>query len=333
MNSSRRQFLHVAIGAVTVTAALQPAIAQNPAQAQNYPTKPVTIILPVAPGHSNDAATRVVADRLAQIWGQSVVILNRPGAGGIIAAQAAAAAEKDGYTLYMTQASTYTVLPITHEGKLPFDLQRDFVPIGLVSIGPIAIAINASLGVSTLPELIAHVKKMPDGVQYGAANRGGQSHLTGLLMSRSADIKLTFVHAQSSSATLNDVIAGRIPIMFEAISGLTAGLQSGGIKAVAVASEKRLPNLPDLPTVAETIPGFQSHGWVALMAPAGTPSHIVQKANADLRSVLELPEVRQKFEVFGSFIRILTPAETGDFIRREQQLWWPVVRELELLSK
>jgi len=305
------------------------AFASMPAQAQTYPTRPVTIILPAAAGNGNDVAARLVAERLTQIWKQSVVILNRPGAGGVIAAQAAAGAEKDGHTLYMTQTSTYTVLPITHEGKLPFDLQRDFVPIGLIGIQPIGIAVNASLGVNTLPELIALAKKAPNGLQFGAANRGGQSHLTGVLLSGRAGMNLTFVHAQGSNATLTDVMAGRIPIMFETLSGLAPGLQGGGIKAIAIASEKRLPNLPDLPTFAETISGFQSHGWAALMAPTGTPTHIVQKVSEDLRSVLERPEVRQGFEVLSTFIRILSPVETAEFIRSEQQLWWPIVREVE----
>jgi tripartite-type tricarboxylate transporter receptor subunit TctC len=233
----------------------------------------------------------------------------------------------------MTQASTYTVLPITQEGKLAFDLHRDFVPIGLVGIGPIAIAVNASLGVNTLPELIALAKRTPGGLQFGAANRGGQSHLTGILLSQRAGVNLSFVHAQGAVTTLSDVIAGRIPIMMEGLSGIAPGLQGGGIKAIAIASEKRLVHLPDLPTVGESIPDFQSHGWIALMAPSGTPDHIVQKISADLRAVLELAEVRQKFEVLGQFIRILSPAETAAFIQSEEQLWWPIVRELERGSK
>jgi len=305
------------------------AFASLPAQAQTYPTKPVTIIVPAAAGNSSDVAARLVAEGLNQIWKQSIVILNRPGAGGAIAAQAAARAEKDGYTLYMTQASTYTVLPIAQEGKLPFDLERDFVPIGLVGVQPIGIAVNASLGANTLPELITLVKKTPEGLQFGAANRGGQSHLTGVLLSRRAQMKLTFVHAQGSNATLTDVIAGRIPVMFEALSGLAPGLQGGGIKAIAIASEQRLPNLPNLPTASEAIPGFQSHGWNALMAPRGTPNHILQKVSADLRSVLELPEIIKKFEVLSIYSRLLSPAETADFIRGEQKLWWPIVREVE----
>jgi tripartite-type tricarboxylate transporter receptor subunit TctC len=302
-----------------------------PAQAQDFPTKPVTIISPAAAGNSPDVTMRVVADRLTQIWKQQIVMLNRPGAGGLIAAQAAAAPgiEKDGYTLYMAQASTFTVLPITQEGKMPVDLQKAFVPMGLVGVQPIGVAVNAALPVNNLPELLELVKKTPGGMLFGATNRGGQSHLTGELLRARTGVPLNFVHAQGAAASLNDVIAGRIPIMFEGLAGLAPGLQGGGMRLIAVASEKRLPNFPDVATIGETVPGFQSHGWLALMAPAGTPDAIVQKVNADLKTVLQIPEVLQRFEVLGTYARILTSAETGAFMRGEEQLWWPIVRQVE----
>jgi tripartite-type tricarboxylate transporter receptor subunit TctC len=300
-------------------------------QAQDYPSRPVTIILPAAAGNSPDVLMRVVADRLSQIWKQQIVILNRPGAGGLIAAQAAAAptVERDGYTLYMTQASTFTVLPILQEGKMPIDLNTAFTPIGLIGVQPIGLAVNPSVPAKTLPEVLELVKKTPGGMLFGATNRGSQSHLTGELLRSRTNVPLNFVHAQGASATLNDVIAGRIPIMFEGLAGLAPGLQGDQIRMIAVASEKRLPNYPDLPTIAETVPGFQSHGWPALMAPAGTPAHVIEKVNADLRTVLAMPDVIKRFETLASYPRPLSPADTGAFIRSEQELWWPVVRQIE----
>ena len=190
----------------------------------------------------------------------------------------------------MAQASTFTVLPITMEGKMPVDLQTAFVPVGLVGVQPIGVAVNAALPVKTLPEMLELVRKTPGGMLFGATDRGGQSHLpaSGLLRDRTG-VPLDFVHAQGAAASLNDVIAGRIPIMFEGLAGLAPGLQGGGVRLIAVASEKRLPNFPDTATVGETVPGFQSHGWLALMAPAGTPDHIVQKVNADLRRCCRFP--------------------------------------------
>ena len=303
-------------------------VASMSAHAQDYPTKPVTFITPAAAGNSPDVVTRVVADRLTQMWKQQIVVLNRPGAGGLIAAQAAAAVEKDGYTLYVAQASTFTVLPIEQEGKMPVNLQTAFVPIGMVGEQPIALSVNKDVPVSNVADLIALANKTPDGMLFGATNRGGQSHLTGELFRERAKANISFVHAAGASVSLNDVIAGRIPIMFEGLAGLAPGIQGGGIKLLGVASRERLPNLPNLPTISETVPGVVSSGWIVLMAPAGTPESIIRKVNADLRKVVAIPEVVERFETLGTYTRDLTPAQTGEFIRSEERLWWPIVRQV-----
>jgi tripartite-type tricarboxylate transporter receptor subunit TctC len=214
----------------------------------------------------------LVADRLTRLWKYQIVVLNRPGAGGLIAAQAAAGVEKDGYTLYVTQASTFTVLPITQEGKMQVDLQKAFVPIGMVGEQPIAVAVNKEIPARNVAELIGLINKTPGGMQFAATNRGGQSHLTGELFRERAKVNITFVHAQGAATSLNDVTAGRIPIMFEGLAGLAPGLQGGGLKLLGIATVRRLPNLPDLPTISETVPGVVSSGWIVLMAPAGTPT-------------------------------------------------------------
>jgi tripartite-type tricarboxylate transporter receptor subunit TctC len=272
--------------------------------------------------------TRIVADRLTQIWKQQIIVLNRPGAGGLIAAQAAAGVEKDGYTLYMSQASTFTVLPIEQEGKLTLNLQTAFVPIGLVGEQPIAIAVNKDVPANSIAELITLANKTPDGMLFGATNRGGQSHLTGELFRERAKANISFVHAVGASASLNDVIAGRIPIMFEGLAGLEPGIKGGGIRLLAVATRKRLPNVPDLPTIDETVPGVVSSGWLVLMAPAGTPAPIIQKVSADLRKVIAIPDVVERFQTLGTYTRDLTPTQTEEFIRSEEQLWWPIVRRV-----
>jgi tripartite-type tricarboxylate transporter receptor subunit TctC len=299
-----------------------------PAQSQDYPTKPVTFITPAAAGNSPDVVTRIVADRLTQIWKQQIIVLNRPGAGGLIAAQAAAGVEKDGYTLYMSQASTFTVLPIEQEGKLTLNLQTAFVPIGLVGEQPIALAVNKDVPANSIAELITLANKTPDGMLFGATNRGGQSHLTGELFRERAKANISFVHAVGASVSLNDVIAGRIPIMFEGLAGLEPGIKGGGIRLLAVATRKRLPNVPDLPTIDETVPGVVSSGWLVLMAPAGTPAPIIQKVSADLRKVIAIPDVVERFQTLGTYTRDLTPTQTEEFIRSEEQLWWPIVRRV-----
>jgi tripartite-type tricarboxylate transporter receptor subunit TctC len=300
-----------------------------PAAAQDFPTKPVTFITPAAAGNSPDVVTRIVADRLTQMWKQQIVVLNRPGAGGLIAAQAAAGVGKDGYSLYMTQASTWTVLPITQEGKMPFDLEKTFVPIGMVGEQPIAVAVNKEVPANNVAELIALANKTPNGMLFGATNRGGQAHLTGELFRDRSKANMSFVHAAGAAVSLNDVIAGRLPIMFEGLAGLQPGLQSGNVKLLGVAAQKRLPNLPNLPAINETVPGVVSSGWIVLMAPAGTPDAIIEKVNADLRKVVAMPEVIERFHVLGTYTRDLSPAQTGEFMRSEEKLWWPIVREVQ----
>jgi tripartite-type tricarboxylate transporter receptor subunit TctC len=314
---------------VLLIAAIAAAMAATmAAQAQDYPTRPVTFITPAAAGNSPDVVTRVVGDRLTQIWKQQIVVLNRPGAGGLIAAQAAAGVEKDGYSLYVSQASTFTVLPIEQEGKMPVNLATAFAPIGMIGEQPIALSVNKDVPAGSIAELIALANKTPGGMLFGATNRGGQSHLTGELFRERAKANISFVHAAGASVSLNDVIAGRIPIMFEGLAGLAPGLQNGAIRLLGIAARTRLPNLPNLPTISETVPGVVSSGWIVLMAPSGTPDPIIRKVNADLRKVVAMPEVIERFQTLGTYTRDLTPAETGEFIRSEEQLWWPIVRQV-----
>jgi len=299
------------------------------AQAQDYPNKPVTFITPAAAGNSPDVVTRVVADKLTQLWKQQVVVINRPGAGGLIAVQAAAGLPKDGYSLYMTQASTYTVLPITQQDKIPVDLQKAFIPVGMVGEQPIAVAVNKDVPANNVAELIALASKTPNGLLFAATNRGGQSHLTGELLRERGKVNMSFVHSASAAASVNDVIAGRIPIVFEGLAGLAPGTQNGALRLLGIAAEKRLPNVPNLPTINETVPGVVSSGWIVMMAPAGVPEAIIEKLNKDLRTILAQSDVQERLHVLGTYTRDLTPAQTAEFMRNEEKLWWPVVRRVE----
>jgi tripartite-type tricarboxylate transporter receptor subunit TctC len=321
---SRRSWLGISCAAIATA-----VVAVVPAQAQDYPNKPVTFVTPAAAGNSPDVVTRIVADKLTQLWKQQVVVINRPGAGGLIAAQAAAALPTDGYSLYMTQASTYTVLPIRQEGKMPVDLQKAFVAIGMVGEQPIAVGVNKTVKANSVADLIKLANGSPSGMLFAATNRGGQSHLTGELFRRLAKANISFVHAAGAAVSVNDVVAGRIPIMFEGLAGLAPGTQDGSIRLLGVASQKRLPNLPDLPAINETVPGVVSSGWIVMMAPAGVPDAIIQKLNKDLRTVVADPEVQTRFHQLGTYSRDLTPAQTEAFLRSEEKLWWPIVREVE----
>jgi tripartite-type tricarboxylate transporter receptor subunit TctC len=299
------------------------------AQGEAYPSRYVSIIIQTAAGSGPDVIARIVADGLTHSWGQQVAIINRNGAAGLVAAQAAAAAQPDGYTLYMPTSTALVILPET-QPKLPVNFDRDFVPIGLISQSPMIIAVSPALGVSTLEQLVALAKKRPGEILYSANNRGSFPHLAGEFFRHRAGIDLMFVPYPGAAAGLQDLLGGRISMIVEGPSALAGAMQAGSIKALAVTSSARLPNFPDLPTVAETLPGFQVVAWFALLARAGTSESIVRKVSDDLQTVLKQPEVREKFETHGVYPLPTSPAETAEFIRNEQKLWKPVIKEAGL---
>jgi tripartite-type tricarboxylate transporter receptor subunit TctC len=310
-------------------AAALAVLVAGPARADDWPSKPITIISPAAAGNSPDIATRVLADRLTQMWRQQVIVLNRPGAGGLIGAQAAAQAEKDGYTLYMTQSSTWTVLPVLQPGKVPAEPEKSFVAIAMVGEQPMGVAVNKDVPVKSMAELVEYIKKQPDGILFSATNRGSQSHLTGELLRERAKLNMSFVHSEGAAKSVTDVLAGRIPLVFEGIAGLKAGIENGGLRLLAVTSAQRLPNMPNVPTAAETVSGYVSNGWLALMAPIGVPDAIVKKVAADVKTVLAMPDVQERFHVLGTYPRDMTPAQLMEFIHSEENKWWPLVRGID----
>jgi tripartite-type tricarboxylate transporter receptor subunit TctC len=303
-------------------------VAATLAPAQTYPDRPVRIISDSAAGSAVDYALRLVADRLGQLWGQQVVAVNQPGAGGAIAARAAAEASPDGYTLFMPALSTFLAVP-GRAPNLPLKLPRDFTPIGSVADQPMFICVAPSLGIATLPELIALAKKRPGEISYAVTGVGRLTHLTGELLQRRADIKLLLVpYSGGPSHALSDVLGGRIPMIIEGYPGLAGAIQSGKLKAVATGASRRLPDFPDLATVAETIPGFEAVGWQVLLAPNGTPPAIVSKASDDLRKVLQDDEVGKQLRARGAYPRVMSPAEVTAYVNGLQETWTPILVEI-----
>jgi tripartite-type tricarboxylate transporter receptor subunit TctC len=315
--------------ATIVLTILAIAAAAPPASAADYPTKPVQIINQAAPGSGTDVLGRIVAEQMAQRLGQQVVILSRPGAGGLIAAQAAAAAEPDGYTLYMPSSSALMVLPQTHP-HLPFDFHRDFVYVGMIGTQPLLVAVSPKLGVSSLPELIALAKTEPGKILYAGNTPGTLPALTGDMLKQRAGIDLTFVPYPGFAAGLTDLKGGRISVIFESLSALAPAVQDGSVKLLATASDQRLPQFPDVPTVAETLPGFQATGWLALLARTGTPGAIVQTLATALRASLADPDLQKKFADLATAPAPMSPAEMQAFIAHEEQNWIPVVQKAGL---
>jgi tripartite-type tricarboxylate transporter receptor subunit TctC len=302
------------------------------AQAQaDYPNKPVRIVVDSAPGSANDVTLRILGERLSKIWGQQVLALNHPGAGGSIATRVAATAPGDGYTLFMPATSAFLTVPGAPgvASNLPIELPRDFVSIGFVLHQPIFIGVAPSLGVTTIPELIALAKQKPGEISYAATGRGRLTHLTMELLQRRAGIKLQLVpYAGGPAQAMNDLVSGRVGLVLDAYAGLAGALQGGLIKGMASTSLERLPGFADLPTVAETFPGFLVGAWNVLVAPNGTPDAIVRKVSADLRTALEDPEVIGRFATFGAYLRYMPPAEVTAFTQSEQKIWRPIMEEV-----
>jgi tripartite-type tricarboxylate transporter receptor subunit TctC len=313
--------------AVGLVCALAVSMAALPAaRAQNHPTGPVKIIIGVGAGASPDVIGRLVADHLSRLWGQQVIVLNQPGAGGALAIRAAGNAPPDGATLYLALASNFVALP-DMQASLPFDVARDFVPIGYIGEHPRVIAVSPTLGVSTLPELIALARKRPGELNVAAGNPGSILHLTAEWLRSASGIDVTLVHYPGAPQALTDILGGRVHAIVDAASGLAGSISGGSIKALAVASERRLPTHPGLPTVAETLPGFMAMGWFALMAPPKTPEATARRISDDLRTILERPELKQRFLDLGTYLRPMSPAELASFIADQQRIWKPVIAE------
>ncbi len=314
------------VASIFVLAATLPSA--GPAYAADYPDKPVTIISDAAPGSTPDVDARFVAEGLGKIWNQQVIVVNHPGANGSVAARAAAEATPDGYTLYMPVLSTFVALSSVAP-NLPLKLPRDFVPIGYTAENPMFVAVNPSLHVSTLPELIALAKKQPGKISIAVTGIGRLTHLTGEVLQQRADIKLlTVPYTGGPAAALGDVGGGRVSMIIEGYSGIVGAVKAGQVKLIAVASAGRLPQFPNLPTVAETLPGFSATGWQVMVAPLGTPQPVVSKVSNDLAKVVTDADFQRRLANIGSYSRAMTPDQVVAFVKKEQETWLPVLQRI-----
>jgi len=308
-------------------------VVQAHAQSAKYPTKPVQILADSSAGSAPDVALRFVTDRLTQLWHQQILVVNRPGAGGSVAARAAADAAPDGYTFYQPVLSTFVSLHPAAP-NVPLHVPKDFLPIGFVAENPMFFAVSPTLGIKTLPELIALAKKKPGEISYATTGVGRLTHLTGELFQHEAGIKLLLVPYTGGPAhAFSDVASGRVNMIIEGFSGIAGAAKSGSVKVIAVASAKRLPQFPDVPTVAETIPGFQATGWAVLVAPVGTPQAIVKKVSEDLHKVTSQADLSGKLAALGAYTNPMLAADATAFIHKQQGMWQPVLNDIAKKQK
>jgi tripartite-type tricarboxylate transporter receptor subunit TctC len=293
------------------------ALSATEAAAQAFPSRPVKLVIPFPPGGSLDNVGRLIAQKLSETWGQSVVVENKPGAGGNIGADFVAKSPPDGYTVVMGALSTHAVNPSLYP-SMPYDARRDFIPISLVAITPNVLVVNASLPVNSLKELIAYAKANPGKLNFGSGSNGSAGHLAGELFKVETGTDVQHIPFKGGAPATQALLAGETQFMFDNLANAMAQLQGGRIKALAVTTAQRSKLAPDLPTMAEAgLPGFDISTWFGLMLPAGTPKDVVAKWNTDLVRVLGMPDVREKMLAQGADPTPMTSAEFSAFIDRE----------------
>jgi tripartite-type tricarboxylate transporter receptor subunit TctC len=309
--------------------ALVPAAAA--AQATSYPTKPVTIIVPAAPGGVTDALARTLAQRFTEAWGQQVIVENKPGANNQIAAEYVTKAAPDGYTLLIGPEVTFVVNPSLY-AKLPYDPVTGFTPIsGLVTINH-ALIVNPALPVQNVKELIALAKQKPGEINYGTFGVGSSGHLNMELFQALSGAKFQAVHYKGATPALTDVVAGHIQMMFISVGSAVPQWKTDKVKLIAVGAAKRMALLPEVPTVAESgLPGYEAVSWFGLFGPPGMPADIVAKINAEVRKVFADPEIKKNFLERQYFESIAsTPEQLVQYITAEEPKWRKVIQDAKL---
>jgi tripartite-type tricarboxylate transporter receptor subunit TctC len=310
-----------AVSAVALAALAHVAFAQ-----ERFPTKSVTVIVPQAAGGGNDAIARVFGQELSRVLGQPVVIDNRPGAGGNIGTAIAARAPKDGHTIMITLSSAHVVNPWLYKNA-GFDPVKDFEPITPVAVGTYLFVGSSQFPAKTLKEVIAIAKAKPGEIQYASAGNGTLNHLLGEMLKTAAKIDIQHVPYKGAAASVTDLVGGRIPISFQSMPSALPFMQSGKLRVIAVANEKRVKALPEVPAMSETIKGYGATPWYGMFAPAGTPKAVLAQLHAATLRTLGVKDVVEKLGVQGAEPWTLTPEEFAGYIKAELPRWAKIVKE------
>jgi tripartite-type tricarboxylate transporter receptor subunit TctC len=293
--------------------------------AQSYPSRPIRMVIPLSPGGFADVPGRILAARLSSALGRQVYVENKPGAGGTIGADAVAKSPPDGHNILFT-GTPHVISPWLYR-NMPYDALKDFAPVALVATGPYILVVNAQLGVGTVRELVAAAKAQPGKIDYASSGNGSAQHLVTALFGAMAGAPLNHVPYKGSGPAMQDLVSGQVKVSFAGIPNALSHLKAGRLRALAVSTAKRWPDLPEVPTVAEAgVPGFEATLWLNLAVPAATPAEIVQRLHAEAAKALQDPELQTSFRASGVEAQVLAPQELATFMRAEYDKWGKVVR-------
>jgi len=298
----------------------------GPVRADDFPSRPLRVIVPFSPGGAVDGPMRLIAQHLSQRLGQPVVVENKPGAGATIGTDVVAKAAPDGYTLLL--ASQTNAISATLYSKLPFDPIEDFTPVTLIGREPGVVVVNPAVPVTTLQQLIAYVKERPGQIDYASSGNGSGQHLFAALLASRTGMKMNHVPYRGSGQATTDLLGGVVAMSIPGTAGMVGHIKAGKLRALAVTGAARSPQLPDVPTVMEAgVPDYEAYVWMGLLAPKGTPPAIVERLNREVLAVLVQEDVKKYMATAGIEIVGSTPAEFGTFFRHEKNLWAKVIRD------
>lgn len=324
---TRRHVLTACALAALCSTAFTPASAQTA-----FPSKPVTLVVTYPPGGGADAMARLIAPKMGEALGQTVIIENKPGASGQIGASAVAKATPDGYTL-MLDASSFAANPALYP-KLPYDSLKAFKPIGVVALFPNVVLVNPSFPAKTINELIAEARKSKDAVSYASSGNGSAQHLAGALFESVAKVDMVHIPYKGGGPALNDVIGGQVPLFFGNLASTLQHVQAGKLRALAVTSARRSNILPEVPSLAESgLKGAEIYEWNAVFAPAGTPEPVIQKLATAFQKALESPEIRARVAQLGGEMQKGTPEQAQSFIQQQINQWSRVIKERGIVTE
>jgi tripartite-type tricarboxylate transporter receptor subunit TctC len=330
MNTNRRLALTLAL---MLALALGASAAAPLALAQSYPSRPVTLVVPFPPGGGTDTGGRVIAEQLSRRWGQTVIVENKGGAAGQIGADLVAKAKPDGYTLLLGNIGTQAINPSLY-AKLPYDPDKAFAPVSLVAELPLVMMVNPAVAAQTPAEFIALARAQAGKLAYSSSGAGGAPHLVAEMFKDQTRSFIVHVPYRGGGPAIADLLAGHVDLSFMTALEASGHIKAGKLRALAVTSDKRLPALPDVPTLAEgALPGFNAISWIGMLAPAGTPPDIVEKIAADLRAVLADEAVRARFTALGGVPRATSPQEFAKLIAADRARYAEIIRSRRITSQ